>query len=235
MMVRRTKEQIRLDRMQQDEHPLRAHPAIAGAVLALAVSTACADSRDDETTLTNLYTEVASSVANDKLNLQGVHTEEAPDPFSSPIAMGLLRSANQCVLILNVRSNPAFHMVIDLSGASTEVKERTIIAHEMGHCEHQSKPWPIPFVIDSHSSELYGDLFALAWTAKYHPADFEGAYKFLHHVRTRFTRGDDDPHPRASELARAKDLVSVVGDQESAAEVAMRALQTMLMRAKCPN
>jgi len=104
---------------------------------------------------------------------------------STPFALGQGDQTGRCVVFMHIRASRSFDYSIHYATrVLTQVKIRTMLAHESGHCVHSwRKDLSVPFHSNTHDAELFADYYALAWTARYHPSDFEGAMQFLMQMR----------------------------------------------------
>jgi len=97
---------------------------------------------------------------------------------------------NQCIFGINIRSNTSNFDPMDIKdNISRRVMLQAILAHEMGHCYQdtlESKDEQLLKINNAngqHERELRADLFAIAWTAVYHPEDFAETIAYLKKIR----------------------------------------------------
>lgn len=104
---------------------------------------------------------------------------------STPFALGQGDQTGRCVVFMHIRGSRSFDYSIHYAPrVLTQVKIRTMLAHESGHCVHSwRKDLSVAFHSNTHDSELFADYYALAWTARFHAEDFEGAMQFLMQMR----------------------------------------------------
>ena len=119
----------------------------------------------------------------------------------------------QCVFGINVRKNTAGLDPLSVKGGfDRKLMLRAVLAHEMGHCYHAAlsarELSADAFSIasaqeDKHEGELRADLFALAWTAVYHPEDFSQTMAYFKAIRNLGTQQGFSVYPEPEELTRA--------------------------------
>jgi ADP-ribose pyrophosphatase YjhB (NUDIX family) len=122
-----------------------------------------------------------------------------------PLAMGF--DQGRCKLVLSMRGNPNAESVLDkVPEADRAVLMEAMAAHEMGHCwRYVQGVWhalPAGFVEDGEETaddkevlvqakamrenrreEGYADLVALAWTLRFHPAQYARVHAWLSALR----------------------------------------------------
>jgi hypothetical protein len=161
---------------------------------------------DDERLALAAFDEIKIGAVKDGARFRSMDVYLAVDSYhgdTTPYAMGQGAADHLCVLFLHIRDSEAFRIIMSFArDIPRDVRLRTGLAHEAGHCVHgwRSDSLPLPFAHDTRPAELFADYYALAWTARYHPADFDGALKFL--VAMRKDRRVNGPmHPTANETA----------------------------------
>jgi hypothetical protein len=114
-----------------------------------------------------------------QLDIMGEHEaipREAGASFQngSPFTAGHGEETGQCYINV-IEEN--YDSWVELSQTAPrvpyDIKLRTILAHEIGHCQQGT-------------DEIAADRFALAWTRKHRPQDFEQAVNFLAKMRSHF-------------------------------------------------
>lgn len=134
---------------------------------------------------------------------------ENVDDGDTPLAMAY--AAGTCTLVVQIRNNSLYRtLVMAHDGQPQALKVRAILAHEMGHCFRQyflastggaaPPPGERAMARWRHESEVQADRFALAWTAIYNPAEYEGVLSYLQTMRARLCPDHSGRYARAQEL-----------------------------------
>jgi hypothetical protein len=140
---------------------------------------------------------------------------------STPFALGQGDESGRCVVFMHIRGSRSFDYSIHYAPrVLTQTKIRTMLAHESGHCVHAwRKDLSVPFKTHTHDAELFADYYALAWTARYHPDDFEGAMQFLMQMR-RDRSASSTIYPVPLETERGERLRYIPASADMARECA---------------
>lgn len=133
-----------------------------------------------------------------------------PDTKANDVPLALGYDGGRCKLVLSLRNNPQ----AEASLAGTDPSQHrllieTMAAHEIGHCwRYAQGKWhslpsgfneardrsaaglnkdKLPSLLalqEARREEAFADLFGLAWTYQYHPAQYQQVYAWLQSQRS---------------------------------------------------